>query len=105
MNINLILSDIRMKIHEKIRLVRQSKGYTQEYVADKLHIDTVNYGRIERGQTNITIDRFIKLCEILDTKAISFFKEETPGNFELVALTRKIFEEIKQINQKLDSIL
>jgi len=46
--------DVKMKLNERIRTIRQGKGYTQEYMAEKLGIDTVNYGRIERGQTQIT---------------------------------------------------
>lgn len=97
---NIFLPLDNMKINEKIRNIRLSKGYTQEYVADKLNIDAVNYGRIERGQSKLTVDRFIELCKIFEVNPHIFF-EEGSENSKLYELTLKIYEEIKQINKKL----
>jgi len=41
-----------MKLHEKIRLIRQAKGWSQREVAKKLHISLNAYGHIERGETH-----------------------------------------------------
>jgi transcriptional regulator with XRE-family HTH domain len=92
-----------MEIHDKIRTIRISKGFTQEYIADKLNIDAVNYGRIERGQTKITIDRLIKIAEIFDVKVIDFFSET---NFiaKQNGLLEKIYETENQILQELLNI-
>ncbi|MEA3452160.1 MAG: helix-turn-helix transcriptional regulator [Bacteroidota bacterium] len=98
---NIFLHINTMKIHKKIRVIRQSKGYTQDYIANKLNLDTVNYGRIERGQSKLTVDRLIKLCEILEVSPKNFFDEKT-DNSELLKLTEKIYEEIKQINKKIN---
>jgi len=94
----------KINILEKIRSIRLAKGYTQEYIAAKLNIDTVNYGRIERGQSKLTVDRFIELCKILEVSPNIFFKEsiEESNNSELYELTAKIYEEIKQINKKIN---
>jgi transcriptional regulator with XRE-family HTH domain len=37
-----------MSVHEKIRLVRQAKGWTQEYLAEKLGMSVNGYRDIER---------------------------------------------------------
>lgn len=95
-----------MKIYEKIRAVRQAKGYTQDYIADKLSIDTVNYGRIERGQAKLTIDRFELICKILDVSPQSFFsdKKSLQKKDELENIMNRIYTEVKQINNKLNFI-
>ncbi len=37
-----------MSVHEKIKLVRQAKGLTQEEAAEKLNMSVSGYGDIER---------------------------------------------------------
>jgi len=99
---SLLLSFQTMKIYEKIRAIRQSKALTQDFVADKLNIDPVNYGRIERGQANLTMDRFLDICKILEIHPKLFFEEST-DNVDLKNLIENIYQEIKQINEKLNN--
>ncbi len=42
------------QIGDNIRKVRRLKELKQEYVAEKIGISTVAYGRIERGETDIS---------------------------------------------------
>ncbi len=93
-----------MKINEKIRNIRLSKGYTQEYVAIKMNIDPVNYGRLERGQTKITIDKLEKLSEIFGVKITDFFDEDEKNNekenTEIITLLKKIYKtELEILNE------
>lgn len=46
-----------MSVHEKIRLVRQLKGWSQEDVANKLGMSPNGYGSIERGETDVNLSR------------------------------------------------
>ncbi len=68
------MSLIHMEIHEKIRSIRQARGITQDFLAERLNIDTVNYGRIERGQAKLTVERFEVICELLEVNPGDFFK-------------------------------
>lgn len=91
-----------MNTIEKIKRIRIEKGYTQEYMAEKLFIDTVNYGRIERGQSKLTIDRLFKIAEILNVKVEDLLKVKNDEhltaerilNFEI-----KILRELKKIKK------
>jgi transcriptional regulator with XRE-family HTH domain len=65
-----------MFVQEKIRIKRIEKGLSQEYLAMKLGIDTATYGRIERGQIKLTINRFIEIANALETDPCYFFREE-----------------------------
>lgn len=64
-----------MALHEKIRLLRQAKGLTQEDVAHELKMSVHGYGDIERGDCDIKLSRLeqlanlfgIKLSELTDT--------------------------------------
>jgi len=50
---------------EKIRSIRMDKGYSQEYMADKLNISQAKYSRLENGSTEFTIKILGKLILLL----------------------------------------
>lgn len=53
-----------MSVSEKIRLVREAKGLTQEQVAEKLQMSKNGYGDIERGECDIKLSKLEKIAEI-----------------------------------------
>lgn len=54
------------KTNEKIKQLRESKKLTQSQMAEKLHISTNTYGRLERGETELTERRLEQIAEILE---------------------------------------
>lgn len=54
-------------IGDKIRKTREAKGFSQEYVADKLGISQPAYNKVESGSTRPNPKRIAQLAEILDT--------------------------------------
>ena len=57
-----------MSVHEKIRLVRQLKGWSQEDVASKLGMSPNGYGSIERGETDVNLSRLEQIAETFGIK-------------------------------------
>jgi transcriptional regulator with XRE-family HTH domain len=55
-----------MSVHEKIRLVREAKGLTQEQVAEKLQMSKNGYGDIERGESDIKLSKLEKIAELFE---------------------------------------
>ncbi len=53
-----------MDIQKNIKLLRIAKSYNQEYMAKKLKISQSGYAKLERGQTEITLNRLQQLAEI-----------------------------------------
>jgi len=53
-----------MKLHEKIRFIRQLKGWSQEEVANQLEMSVNGYGSIERGETDVKLSRLEKIAAI-----------------------------------------
>lgn len=82
MSQNLILGFDNMKVHEKLRALRNARGISQSYMADRLNIDAANYGRMERGQTQLTVERLNQILEILEVKAdiFSWATQEEPSD-------------------------
>ena len=52
--------------HEKIRKIRENKNYTQEFMAESLHISQRAYSSIENGKTQLTIERLFDISKILE---------------------------------------
>ncbi|MFI3220392.1 MAG: helix-turn-helix transcriptional regulator [Methylococcales bacterium] len=55
-----------MLVNEKIRLIRETKGLTQEQVAEKLGMSPSSYGDIERGENDPKLSKLQKIAEILE---------------------------------------
>ena len=56
-------------IVEKIRTVREAKGYTQDYLAAKLSISQNAYSKLELGYSSLTVVRLFAIASILEINA------------------------------------
>jgi transcriptional regulator with XRE-family HTH domain len=52
-------------VYEKIRFIRQFKGWSQEEMASKLGISTHAYAKIERGETDINLSRLEQIAQVV----------------------------------------
>ncbi len=66
---------MKKTIGERIRELRRIKGYTQDNMATDLEITAGAYAKIERGETDPSATRLVKIAEILEVDVTSFFKE------------------------------
>jgi len=53
-----------MKLHEKVRLMRKVKGWSQEETAKKVNMSLNAYGCIERGETHPNLRRLEQIAEV-----------------------------------------
>src|ERR1700748_3626326 len=63
---------------QKLRLLREYRNYSQEYIAEKLGITQNAYSRIENNQTRLTADRLEKLSAILNISMMELLSEKEP---------------------------
>ncbi len=54
-------------VHNKIKNLREKSGFTQQEIADRLHIHLKTWQKIENGITRLDIDRLQQIAEILET--------------------------------------
>ena len=73
-----------MSVHEKIRLIRETKGLTQEQLAEKLKMSPSAYGDIERGDSDIKLSRLKKISESLEVKLSELFELSEKGSFNII---------------------
>lgn len=66
-----------MQLHEKIRFIRQLKGWSQEEMAYRLNMSNSGYGSIERGETDVNLSRLEEIASIfgMDLAELSSLNE------------------------------
>jgi transcriptional regulator with XRE-family HTH domain len=72
-----------MSVQEKIRLVREAKGWTQEVVAEKLEMSVNGYGDIERGDTDIKLSKLQKIADLFNIKLSELIELNEKGILNL----------------------
>ena len=65
-----------MEIHEKIRVLREINQWSQEEMAEKLAMSANGYAKIERGQTNISIDKLKQIAQIFNIDMVDLITNQ-----------------------------
>jgi len=91
---NYTQTDFYMITKKKLIESRNSRGISQEYMADRLCMDVSNYNRRESGKTKISADQWKKIAQELDVplediyeadeNLIFIFNDNATGNGNIV---------------------
>lgn len=65
-----------MKVNERVRQIRKSKGITQVFVAKKLGIPIQTYNGYELGRRQIKADLLKEIAKILNEPIENFFDDD-----------------------------
>jgi len=65
--------NIRTIVGKNLRHQRVQKGWTQEKLSVRSKVDVYHIGKIERGQTNVSIDILEKLAKKLEIPYSALF--------------------------------
>jgi transcriptional regulator with XRE-family HTH domain len=89
------------EVLNKIRIARENKGLTQDFIAIQLDMTASNYAKIERGELPMTLEHIDIIAKTLKIKAGEFFNlnteeahEDGPG-YQIQPI-RDDLQEIKQ---------
>ncbi|WP_118794400.1 helix-turn-helix domain-containing protein [Haemophilus haemolyticus] len=55
-----------MKVHDKIRVMREINQWSQEEMAEKLSMSPNGYAKIERGQSSINLDKLQQIANVFN---------------------------------------
>lgn len=61
---------------QQIQALRKAKGFSQEGFAQYAELERSYYGRIERGEANITIKNLIRVAKALKVKVRELIPEK-----------------------------
>lgn len=68
-------------IGQKIKKIREFRGYTQEYLADQLSVSQKTYSQIENNQTKLGVNRLQKIADVLDIGFTDIFSLDDKAIF------------------------
>lgn len=72
-----------------IKAKREELRYSQAEISEKLGITQSQYGKLESGRSEISLEKFIEVCNILDLK-INDFDNKNLANDNKEEIIRKI---------------
>jgi transcriptional regulator with XRE-family HTH domain len=89
----------------KIRRIRELRGYSQEYLASKLHITQNTYSKIERGETALSIEKLTDICNALEIDITTLFNFDDKQIFNYCTQTGNFGEQsIFHYNNTLETV-
>jgi len=83
-----------MDIGDKIRKVRELKGFKQEYVATELGMSVTAYGNIERNASGITFERLEEISRVLEVTVQDILNIPEQLNIHSVANSQVGFNQV-----------
>lgn len=76
--------DEELRIGKKIKQLRELKNYSQEFMATKLKMSVPGYGRIERNEVDVSMERANQIATVLGislTELVSFDEKYIFNNY------------------------
>ena len=84
--------ELNIQIGERCRRARETAGYTQEQLAERIGVSTQFLSDAERGVTGMSVNTIIKLCQVLNISAdfLLLGKETTNSDEKILSLYARI---------------
>jgi transcriptional regulator with XRE-family HTH domain len=91
------MREIAVLVGLQIRELRKRKGLTQEKVAERASVNATYYGRVERGDANVSLELLAAIAEALETpieELVTIDAPRDPGEIteELICALRALPE-------------
>ncbi len=94
-------------ILKKIRETRKLKGFSHENMAIELDISPSAYNKLERRETALSLERFLKISEILNLSLVEILDLKTGDTLHQdlkdnsIGKVETLYQENKEVNEKL----
>lgn len=90
-----------MKIGDNLKKLRESKGLTQQEMADLMHTHRTGYSKMENNQQDIPVDKLIFVAKHFGIAVddIIFFVEKNNIPNEISVKDNTVLEQLKLINE------
>lgn len=90
-----------MKIGDNLKKLRESKGLTQQEMADLMHTHRTGYSKMENNQQDIPVDKLIFVAKHfgIPVDDIIFFNEKNGVPNEISVQDNSVLEQLKLINE------
>ncbi len=95
--------DILKVIGNRIQTARNDKGYTQEYVAEKIDKSVDILRSIENGRSVGSVETLLNLCNVLEITLDYIFSDLLYKKGEI--LDNKLYEDFQSLNLEQKELL
>mgnify|MGYP003299756942 CR=1 FL=1 len=65
--------DINVAFGNVLRKYREGRGFTQEEFAEICEISRAYYGRVERGEHSLTVEKCYQIAQALNVRMVDLF--------------------------------
>ena len=72
------------KINERIRILREEHLFSQEQMAEKMHLSPNSYGKLERGETKLTLDKLEQIANIFDMDIVELINSGDSNSYQVM---------------------
>lgn len=66
-------NEILINFGNKLKVLRQEKGFSQEALALEIEVDRTYIGKIERAERNVSLKMVAKITKALNVEVKDFF--------------------------------
>ena len=86
------------QIGHRIKEIRESRGYTQEQLAEKLNLSVQHVSVIERGVKSPRLDTFVRIANILEINADYLLRDVLHVSSQLTS--NELYDMLGQVSEK-----
>ncbi len=99
--VNSLYISFVMKIGDNLKKLRESKGLTQQEMADLMHTHRTGYSKMENNQQDIPVDKLVFVAKHFGIAVddIIFFNEKNSVPNEVSMEDTAVLEQLKLINE------
>ncbi|MGX2967516.1 helix-turn-helix domain-containing protein [Ursidibacter sp. B-7004-1] len=72
------------KINERIRLLREEHLFSQEQMAEKMQLSPNSYGKLERGETKLTLEKLEQIANIFDIDIVELINTGEKNSYQVM---------------------
>lgn len=80
-------------VYNAIKNLRIQRGYSQDYMAEKLGMNQANYGKLEKGIISLSVERLQQIAEVFGLQAGDLLGEST-----------RMAERMREMQKRIDGL-
>lgn len=65
-----------MSVNDKIRMIRETKNWSQEEMAERMNMSKNGYAKIERGETKLNLHKLEQIANIFNIDVLELIKND-----------------------------
>ena len=92
----------RASILENIVKIRNNKGFTQEFIAEKIGLKQSGYGLIERGERSLDYEKLLQIALIFEMDVIDIITYPHKYTYNKEQNETKVLVEVSFSNQEFE---